>query len=141
MSKLNAHFSLRDPRLGSVSVPTYNVQTVTTAGAHTYTTDEILSGLIIRDTNGASRSDVLPTAVDLVAAVQGAMVNHAFEVEIRNNADASAEVLTITAGTGGTTSGTMTVADGATKRFAIVFTAVTLGSEAYTVFSLGSKTY
>jgi len=141
MSKLNAHFSIKDSRLGSVAVPTYSVQTVTDAAAHTYTTDETLSGLILRDTNGASRTDVLPTAVSLVAAVQGAMVNHAFELEIRNNADASAEVLTIAAGTGGTTSGTMTVADGATKRFAIVFTNVTLGSEAYTVYSLGSKTY
>jgi len=141
MSKLDAHFSLRDPRLGSVPVPTYDVQTVTTAGAHTYTTAEILSGLILRDCAGSSRTDVLPTAANLVAAVQGAMVNHAFEVEIRNDADASAETLTISAGTGGTTSGTMTVADGATKRFAIVFTNVTIGSEAYTVYSLGSKTY
>lgn len=141
MSKLSSHFAIRDPRLGSVLVPMFNVQTITAAAAHTYTTDEILSGLILRDTNGASRTDTLPTAADLVAAVQGAMVNHAFEVEIRNNADASAETLTIAAGAGGSTSGTMTVADGATKRFAIVFTNVTLGSEAYTIYSLGTKTY
>ena len=141
MSRLSSHFSLRDPRLGSVVVPTYAVQTITTAGNHTLTTAEALSGLILRDTNGASRTDTLPTAADLVEAVQGAMVNHAFEIEIRNNADASAETLTIAAGSGGTTSGTMTIADGATKRFAIVFTNVGIGSEAYTVYSLGTKTY
>lgn len=140
MSKLNAHFSIKDPRLGSVAVPTYAVQTITTAGNHTFTTAEILSGLILRDCAGGSRTDTLPAAADLVAAVQGAQVNHAFEVEIRNFSDA-AETITIAAGAGGTTSGTMTIATANTKRLAVVFTNVTVGSEAYTVYSLGVKVY
>ena len=54
-----------------------------------------------------------------------------------------AETITIAAGTGGTTSGggTMTVAQNNAKMFRIRFTGVAPGSEAYTIYSLGTVTF
>lgn len=140
MSRLSSHFGLRDPRLQSLSFPLIAVSTLTTAGALTLTTAQVLGGLILRDTSGANRTDTMPTASDLLDSIQGAMVGTAFEFTIRNTADA-AETITVAAGTGGTTSGTMTIAQNNSKRFAVVFTNVTSGSEAYTIYSLGTVTH
>jgi hypothetical protein len=139
-NRVSSHFGLQDPRFDSLVMPLNVVSTLSPAAAHTYTTDEILGGLILRDTNGAGRTDVLPTAALLVAAIQGAMVGTSFEFHIRNTADA-AETLTISAGTGGTTSGTMTIAQNNAKTFRVVLTNVGIGSEAYTVYSLGTVTF
>lgn len=117
--------------------PTITVSTLSTAGAITLTPAQILGGLILRNTNGASRSDVLPTAALLKAAINGVSVGRAFEFVIRNTAGA-AETITVVAGTGGTVSGTATIAQSNTKRFMVVFTNITAGSEAYTAYSLGT---
>ena len=97
----------------------------------------VLAGLILRDTNGGARTDTLPTAVLLVAANPGATVGSSFEFTIRNTAGA-AETLTVAGGTGGTTSGTMTIAQNNSKRFLVRFTNVSSGNEAYTIYSLGT---
>jgi hypothetical protein len=115
-----------------------SVKTVTTdatAGALTYTAAMLLGGIILRDPAGGNRSDVTPTAALLVAAIPGCAIGTAFEFTIRNAADA-AETITVTAGEGTTLSGTMTIAQNATKRFLVVVTAV--GTPAYTVYSLGT---
>jgi hypothetical protein len=109
----------------------------TTAGAVTYTAAGLLGGLITRDPNGSGRSDVTPTAALLVAAVPGATVGDSFEFTIRNTADA-AETITVTAGSGATLSGTMTIAQNNSKRFLVRLDNVTSGAEAYTVYSLGT---
>jgi hypothetical protein len=112
--------------------------TDSTAAAVTYTAAQLLGGIILRDPNGAGRSDVTPTAALLVAAIgDGCRVGTAFEFTIRNTADA-AETITVTAGSGATLSGTMTIAQNNTKRFLVVVTNALLGSEAYTVYSLGT---
>jgi hypothetical protein len=73
-------------------------------------------------------------------------VGSGFEFTIRNNADA-AETITLNAGTGGTLSAagqsttTSTIVQNNSRRFAIVFTNVTLGSEAYIAYSLVSGTH
>lgn len=113
------------------------VTTQTTASNKTITAAQILGGLILRDPNGGARTDTLPTAALLVAAISGAKIGDAFEFTYRNTADA-AETITIAAGTGGTASGTMTIAQNNTKRFLVVLTGVVSGSEAYTVYSLGT---
>lgn len=122
--------------------PTTNPATVTTAGAATYTPGQLLGQLILRDPNGASRSDVLPTAALLVAAIPGATIGTSFVFTIRNDADA-AETITVTAGTGGTVTGggTMTIAQSNMKGFLMRFTAVAPGSEAYIVYSLGTVVF
>lgn len=116
---------------------TLTVTTDTTAGVVTYTIAQLLGGLILRDPNGAGRSDVTPTAALVVAGMPGAKVGQSFEFVIRNTADAD-ETITITAGTGATLSGTMTIAQNNSKRFVLRLDNVTASSEAYTLYSLGT---
>src|SRR5690242_6722136 len=112
------------------------VTTDTTAGALTYTAAMLLGGLILRDPNGAGRSDVTPTAAQILAALEGkATVGQGFEFTIRNTADA-AETITVTAGTGVTLSGTMTIAQNNSKRFLAVITGIS--TPAVTIYSLGT---
>jgi hypothetical protein len=109
------------------------VTTDSTAAALTYTIAQLKGGLILRDPNGAGRSDVTPTAALLVAGIPGCKVGDSFDFVIRNTADA-AETITLTAGTGATLSGTMTIAQNNSKRFRVVVDSLT----AYSVYSLGT---
>ncbi len=113
------------------------VTTDATAGAKTYTAAELVGGLILRDPAGGNRNDVSPAAADIVAAIQGAVVKSSFEFTIRNTADA-AETITLTAGASVTLSGTMTIAQNNSKRFLAVATDVGAGTEAVTIYSLGT---
>lgn len=119
---------------GGVNVQYGLPVTYTTAGVVTYTAADLKTGLILRDPNGAGRSDVTPTAALLVAAFPNCAINSFFEFQIRNDADA-AETITLTAGSGVTLNGTMTIAQNATRRFRALFTAVISGSEAVTIYS------
>ncbi len=116
----------------NVAAPPVTVKS--TAAAVTYTPAEIVNrpdrgagvAIINRDPNGSARTDIFPTAALLKAyldpGVQGALPLHfQFEVMIVNTADAS-ETITMSAGTGGTTVGTMTIAQSASKRFIFVVT-------------------
>lgn len=121
-------------------LPKLSISTVNTAGAVTYTATQLLGGFILRDPNGAARSDVLPTAALLKAAVQGCVVGTAIEFEIRNTADAD-ELLTITAGTGVTLSPTsITIGQNNTRRLTAVFSNVG-STPAYTVYSGPTGTF
>jgi hypothetical protein len=109
-----------------------------TAGARTYTAAEILAGIIVRDPNGASRSDVLPTAALLVAAITRPAVGDVVKCLIVNGADA-AETITIGAGTGGgfdtnQTAASRLIGQNASKIIHIRLTNVTAASEAYVVY-------
>lgn len=121
--------------------------TVSTAGPATYTAAQIFNGTILRDTGGANRTDVLPTAALLVAFLNGlggptvvgntAQVGQEVSTTIYNTS-AGAFTFQITMGTGGT-SGTantlLSVAQNASRTFRILITNVTPGAEAYTVYS------
>jgi hypothetical protein len=120
--------------------------TITTAGAATYTAQQLLSGMILRDPAGGNRSDVTPTAALLLAEIEARIggdcpIGLSFEFVIRNDADA-AETITVTPGTGGTVTGggTMTIAQNNAKRFRVRVTGVG-GSAAYIVYSLGTVTF
>lgn len=109
-----------------------------TVGPRTFTAAEILGGTIVRDPNGASRSDVLPTAALLVAALPNAAVGDIIECEIVNGADA-AEVITIGAGVGGgfdtnQTASARVIPQNASKSLRIRLTNVTAASEAYVAY-------
>lgn len=110
-----------------------NPVTKTTAGAVTYTADELSRGLILRDPNGAGRSDVFPTATQLYNELGKPAVGSSFKFIIRNTADA-AETITMTVGTGITISGTATIAQNNTKIFVAVFTS----PSAVTIYSIGT---
>lgn len=112
---------------------------IATAAAVTYGSGDLLSGFILRDPNGSGRTDVLPTAALLLRAIAGAEIGTTIQFVIQNDADA-AETITVSAGTGGTTSGTMTIAQNNSKTFRLTFTNITPGSEAYTVYNVGTFT-
>jgi len=116
------------------------VTTDATAGAKTYTAAELLGGLILRDPAGANRSDVSPTAALIVAGFAGGVVGSSFEFTIRNTADA-AETITLTEGAGATLSGTMTIAQNNSKRFLCRLDDVGSGTEAVTIYSLGTTVH
>lgn len=135
-----SHQGLQDGRLQGPSFPLVVPVSYANAGNNTYLTSDVLGGLISRDCNGGARTDTMPTAAALVAAINGAMVGTSFEFTIKN-ISGTAVALTVAAGSGGTTSGTMTIAQSNAKIFMVVFTNVTPGSEAYTVYSLGSLVF
>jgi hypothetical protein len=120
------------PSLG-ILIGLTTVTTEATAGAHTYTAAELLGGLILRDCAGGARSDPTDTAANIIAAMVQAGVGDSFEFTIRNTSDA-AETITVTAGTGVTLSGTMTIAQNNSKRFLCVVTA----STTVTIYSQGT---
>jgi|SRR5262245_6468642 len=88
-------------RPGKAYVPKAATPTsINTAGAVTYTIAQLMTGIIVRDPNGAARTDVLPTAALIVAGVPGLKVGDIIRCKLVNGADA-AEAITLTAGTGG----------------------------------------
>lgn len=109
-----------------------------TAGAMTYTAADCLGGIILRDPNGAGRTDVLPTAALLVALMVDERIGDTIDFMVINTADA-AETITMTAGSGGAfdtnqTATSKTVTQDTTKWFRIRLTGVVAGSEAYVVY-------
>jgi hypothetical protein len=128
MPRLLSHFGLQDPRLQSVVMPM--ILPVTLTAAATLTSPQLLQGMIIY--NGAAGNITLPSAADLCNNIQGVMVGTSFEVIVKS---IGAGTATVVAGTGGTVSGTATVATANIKNFLINFTNVTLGQEAYTAYA------
>jgi predicted RecA/RadA family phage recombinase len=126
----------------AVSVAAQGTPTPTskaTAGAVTLTAAEVLSGIYVRDCAGAARTDTLPTAALLVAAVPQAKVGDLIRLYVVNGSDA-AETLTIAAGTGGAfdanqTAASQVVPQNASKYIHIRLTNVTASSEAYVVYA------
>lgn len=109
-----------------------------TAGAQTYTAADLLSGIIVRDPNGAGRTDVLPTAALLVAALPGSRVGDVIQTWIVNGADA-AETITINAGTGGgfdanQTAASRVIPQNQSKQLNVRLTNVGSGTEAYVAY-------
>jgi hypothetical protein len=120
------------------NAPIVEAKTDNTAGNLTITAAMVLAGILERDPAGADRTDTLPTAALLVAGVPGgAFIGQAFELLIANKADA-AEKITVAAGTGGTLKPTFTpiIQWGQAKKFLIVLTNVTSGTEAYSVYAV-----
>lgn len=130
MPRLSSHFGIQDPRLQSLSMPM--ILPLNLAAAATLTSPQLLQGLIIY--SGASGNLTLPAAADLCNNVQGAMVGTSFEFMVKNT---GAGTVTVVAGAGGTINGTATVATVNIRTFLVNFTNVTLGQEAYTVYSEG----
>lgn len=123
-------------RLATLVYETVTATVNAVAAAVTYTAAELLSGLLLRDTLSSARADLLPTAANLVAAINGCQVGTSFKVLIRNTS-AGAGSITLTANTGATISGTAVIVFQQQKELRIVITNVTSGSEAYVAYSMG----
>lgn len=109
------------------------VSAVATAAATTYTAAQLLGGFITRSTLGGNRSDVTPLASEIIAAISQAGAGNSFEFTIRNITTQS-ETITVTANTGVTLSGTMTIGQNNSKRFLCVVDT----STEVTIYSLGT---
>lgn len=112
---------------------------VATAGAGTITAAQLLGGIYVRDCAGASRTDTLPTAALLVAAMPGVQVGDIVRTLIINGSDPITEVLTLAAGTGGGFDANQTAVSrvmngGESKMLHIRITNVTASSEAYVAY-------
>lgn len=113
---------------------------IATAGAGTYTAAHILNGIIVRDCTGASRTDTLPTAAALVAALPGAKVGDIVKCLIVNGSDPVTEIITLQEGSGGgwdanQTAVSRTILGTCSKLVHIRLTNVTASSEAYVVYA------
>lgn len=116
--------------------------TVVTAGAGTYTAAQILDGVIIRDCTGASRTDTLPTAALLVAAMvsrgMSPQVGDLVQCLVINGSDPTTEIVTLAPGAGGTwdavqTAVSRTILGSSQKELNIRLTNVTAAAETYAV--------
>jgi hypothetical protein len=105
-----------------------------------YTTAQLLAGLILRDCNGAHRADLLPTAADLVAALQPSegsrAVGQHFEFTVRNESGAATTITVTAPDASVTVSGTATVTQGQAGRFRLEVTSATEGAETYTAYRI-----
>jgi len=139
MARLSSHFGLRDPRLQSLLFEQIVPATVTADSNQTLTPTQVLGGWIFRSGLTAGRTDTLPSAAALAEAIQGVFVGTTFSFRVRN-VSAAAQTHTIAVGAGGTlaTNNAVTTAQNNDHSYRIVFTNATPGSEAYTLYSLGS---
>lgn len=111
-----------------------------TAGNETLTAAQLLGGIIVRDCAGASRTDTLPTAALLVAAMANPRVGDIVRCLIVNGSDPITEVITLAAGAGGgfdanQTAVSRVVGGGASKEIRVRLTNVTAAAEAYVVYA------
>lgn len=134
------------PRLGLIPIPQMVVRNDATVTGITLLASDLLGGLILHAPTGAV-NDTLDTAAAIIAAipgVTGSLSNSqgacGFYFDVVNTTGGS-NTITIVAGVGGTITGTATIAQNNGKRFLLIVTNATVGSEAYTVYSLGTYTF
>lgn len=118
------------------------VATITTAGNATYTVDEVAGGMILRDPNGASRTDTTPSAAQFVALWPTAM-NLGIPCFIRNASNSGGtENISLAAGVGVTLSpASIVFSKGRAQSLLVHVDNVTPGSEAVTIYSLYDTTF
>lgn len=111
-----------------------------TGTATTLLFSDVLGGFITSN-NGSAQTLTLPTAALIVPQIEGAQVGSSVKFFVK---ELGAGTATVAAGTGGTVTGTATIATGQIKEFLLVVTA--LGDSdgvgaTYTCYSLGTSTY
>ena len=94
--------------------------------------------VIIRGVPTAAATYTTATAAAIVAAIGGDCAIGTTFMVVVINASAGANTITIAGGTGVTVSGIATIVQNASKEFLGRVTAVTAGSEAITLYGLGS---
>jgi len=100
-----------------------------------YSAAELIGGLILRDANGAHRTDVTDTAANIIGAISNPFVGLSFLFWIKNTSE-FAEEITLTAGSGVTLSHgrVVEIPHEITGQYLAVATNVTSGSEAVTIY-------
>lgn len=111
---------------------------VSTAASLTYTVDQLLGGLVLRNANGGPRSDTTPSASDISVALGGSYVpsGQSFLFSVQNTSAAS-DTLALVPGAGVSFSGSPVVLQNNIKNFMGVFSSdVTV-----TIYNLGAHDY
>jgi hypothetical protein len=113
-----------------------------TAGVMTITAAQFLGGVILRDPNGAARSDILPTGTAIADALGGLVAaGDSVECVIVNNADA-AETITITSPGASIVlkgrAGQQTITQNHTGTVYLVCSTATGGSEVFDAYVVGN---
>jgi hypothetical protein len=121
-------------RVSEVAISNGLTSAVASAATLTLTAAQLLGGYI-RATPTEAQAMTLPTAALLYAAMPQPQIGSRFEFTITN---LSAYTITVGAGTGGTLTGTATIATANSKRFLIEITAAT---PTYTCWSLGTAVH
>lgn len=112
---------------------------ISTAGNTTLTPAAVLGGLILRDAAGGNRTDTLPSAAQIVAAFNGCVVGSAIRFIVRNTTSTSNTVTIATpASITNYTGNTLEISQSKTAEFIIMFSNVTSGSEAATLYTISS---
>ena len=112
------------------------VTTITTAGNVTYNASQFWGGIVRRDPNGANRSDVTPTADAFFSGTLYIQVGSSYKFSIENTADA-AETITLTANTGVTLVGSMTIRQGEIRQFLFRMDNIGSGTKAASIYDQG----
>ena len=130
--------------LGSANIPAFNqpvspllFATTLASTVLTWLPGHLLNGLILHDGTGGI-SVATPTAALMLQAMPNSMVGGTLRFHLRNTGTGT---ITVTAGTGATLSGTMTVAANNAKDFVLLWTNVSVGNEAFTLYSLGTVVF
>lgn len=121
---------------GVIPSDTLALNTVSTAGAATYTAAQMVEAIMNRDGGATNRIDVTDTAAALVAIVPGAIVGSVFYFYLNNTSATAGQKISVTGGTGVTISGTASVFQTGSQIFIGRFTNVSAGTEAVTLFAL-----
>ena len=109
----------------------------TNAANITYTAAEFIGKVIFRDCNGSNRTDVTPTAAQIVAEIDSAVVGDNFRVILRNNSQGSGETLLVNGGTGVTVwGGSRIIEDEHFGEFMVVLDNIGSGTEAVSVYPI-----
>ena len=111
---------------GTTSTAINNAAGVTLTAAQIYGKTIIRSGAV-------AVADTTPTAAQIVAAIPACEIGSTFDFDIINN---NTGLLTITAGSGVTLSGTTTIATLFTRRYRARVTSITASSEAVTLLGV-----
>lgn len=123
-------------RGGNSEVVAKTYTTDATIGDIVYTAAQVYGGVFLRDPAGGARSDTMPTAAALVAAIPNAAVGDTFEFVLVNTADA-AEVITVGAGAGMTlVPASVTPTQNEITRFLIRLTNIGGGTEACVAYAI-----
>lgn len=101
------------------------------AGSATLTVTQLATLVLLGSPGSSAAAYTLPTGTLMDAAFPSMRANTYFDISVVNIDGSSSGVITMTAGTGWTTSGTMTVA--ATAGTAIRFRLVKTGDAAWTI--------
>lgn len=121
--------NLNETRMGAMAAPP------TATATATLTTTQLLGGILLGSPGASAAAYTTPTGTQIDAVLTNAKVGSTFDLNIINVDGNTSGVITLTAGTGITTVGLMTVA--ATAGTAQVFRFRKTGDATYTVYRYG----